>query len=129
MNSITLVGRLTRDPELKTSKAGSMFCNFTICVYNPYKGVDGKDDFFDCVAFGKTAERISSYGEKGKMVGVSGAIHQKKYTKNDGTVVTTFEVSVNECSIIDRPTDSAPRGRTAQAPDFDTDDYDPFADN
>lgn len=91
MNRITLIGRLTRDPEPKETPSGKFLCKFSIAC----KG-GKKDEFFDCVAWEKTAENIIKYRGKGDEIAVSGCMESSEYEK-DGVkkklwAVTAWEV-------------------------------------
>ena len=79
MNSITLLGRLTKDPELKYSQKGTDYCRFTIAVARPFD----KDvtDFINCVALNKTAEVIANYLRKGKRVAIQGRLQIGSFEK------------------------------------------------
>ena len=95
MNSVQLVGRLTRDPEIKYTDGGYSVARFNIAVDRRYKREDGDNaDFINCVAFGKTAEFIEKYFSKGKRIGVTGRIQTGSYTNNDGNKVYTTDVVV-----------------------------------
>ena len=80
MNQFIFMGRLTRAPELTHTGAGKAVCNITIAVdgYN-------KTDFFDCVAFEQTAQNITTYFDKGKMILVSGEVRNNDWTDKNGS--------------------------------------------
>ena len=95
MNKVTLVGRLTRDPEIKDTDGASSVARFNVAVDRRYKREDGDNaDFINCVAFGKTAEFIEKYFSKGKRIGLTGRIQTGSYTNNDGNKVYTTDVVV-----------------------------------
>lgn len=82
MNVVALVGRLTKDPELKQTNSGKSVCQFTLAVNRPY----GEDtDFITCVSWNKTAENLAKYMQKGSRVGVEGAIQNNSYEDSNGT--------------------------------------------
>lgn len=85
MNKIFMIGNVTKDPAISLSKAGKPICNFTIAVRQDYK-TDGeyKSDFFNCVAFGATAEYIGNYLSKGNKCAVCGKLQNDVWEK-DGT--------------------------------------------
>ena len=93
MNSITIKGRLTRDPELKTSSSGSEYCKFTVAV-DRYNGKEKETDFFDCTAFGKIGVAINQYIKKGREIIVSGSMESNK-TEKDGQKRTFWGVKVD----------------------------------
>lgn len=93
MNNINLLGRLTKDPELKKSSSDLLFCNFSLAVNKI--GKKDEADFFNCVAFGKTAELIEKYCKKGNQLAVTGSMVSNK--KDDKIY---WSVSVTGISLI-----------------------------
>ena len=87
MNKVVLVGRLTKDPELKFSQGkGTAIVTFTLAVNRKFKREGQPDaDFIPVVLFGKTAEATANYSAKGKLVSVSGSIQTESYEAKDGT--------------------------------------------
>lgn len=96
MNNVTLLGRLTRDPEIREGKDGFIVANYTLAVDRPFKNKDGEReaDFIRCQAFGKAAEFAETYLEKGMMIGVRGSIRTGSYENKDGQTVYTTDVVV-----------------------------------
>lgn len=93
MNKVILLGRLTRDPDLKfAAGSGTAVSRFTVAV-NRRKKEDGAD-FINCVAFGKTAETISQYFTKGRQIAVTGSIRTGSYDAKDGTKRYTTDIFV-----------------------------------
>lgn len=92
MNSISLTGRLTQDVELKATPNGVSVCSFTIAVARPH--VKDTTDFINCVAWRQTAEFVSRYFHKGKMIGISGVLTSRKFEDKNGNKRTAFEVVV-----------------------------------
>ena len=92
LNSVILMGRLTRDPELRQTDAGTSVCRFSIAVDNGY-GENKKTDFINCVAFKGTAEFVSKYFSKGQMIALSGRLSTRTWDDN-GTTRYATEVSV-----------------------------------
>ena len=94
INRVILVGRLTRDPELRRTKDGSAVTSFTVAVDNRTKNPDGSrgTTFVPCVAFQQSAENTSKYTKKGSLVGVEGRLTQRSYTRQDGSKATVYEV-------------------------------------
>ena len=82
MNSINLVGRLTADPELKTTQSGISVCTFSLAVNRPR--VKDTTDFINCVAWRQSAEYLCNYGRKGNLVAVSGVLTSRKYDDSNG---------------------------------------------
>ena len=90
MNTINLVGRLTADPELKTTQSGKSVCSFTLAVNRPR--VKDTTDFINCVSWNQSAEYLTNYGRKGSLVAVTGVLTSRKYDDKDGNHRTAFEV-------------------------------------
>lgn len=87
LNHITIMGRLTRDPEMRTTQSGVSVAGFTLAVDRDFGGKDGGEkqtDFIDCTAWRHTAEFVSKYFTKGSMAVVSGRLQIENYTDNDG---------------------------------------------
>ena len=96
LNAIFLHGRLTADPELKSTSGGIPYCNFTVAVDGFAKrGEDKPTDFFTCIAWRNTAEMICKYFRKGKEIVISGEMHSSRYTDSDGNNRTSWKVNVN----------------------------------
>lgn len=99
MNNVSLIGRLTKDPELRfASGDGSAVCRFTLAVNRQFKKDEA--DFINCVAFGKTAEIISQYVTKGRQLGIQGSIRTGSYDAQDGTKRYTTDIIVNSITFI-----------------------------
>ena len=99
MNKVVLVGRLTKDPELRfAAGSGSAVCRFTVAVNRQFK--KDETDFIGCVAFGKTAEIIAQYLTKGREIAVSGSIRTGSYDAQDGTKRYTTDVAVDSFDFI-----------------------------
>ena len=111
MNKSILVGRLTKDPELKTTGSGVSVCSFTIAVNRRFRNAEGNydADFINCVAWRQQAEFLSKYFSKGRMVGICGSIQTRNYER-DGQRVYVTEVVADEVSFVDSKgtADSAP---------------------
>ena len=86
LNHITIMGRLTRDPESRATGAGTTVANFSVAVERDFSGQDGekKTDFINCVAWRKTAEFVTKYFTKGSMIAVSGRLEMRDWTDKDG---------------------------------------------
>lgn len=105
MNKVVLIGRLTKDPELRmTAGSGIAVSTFTLAVDRNYKNSDGnyEADFINCRAWRKVAELVANNLSKGRLVGVSGSIQTGRYTAQDGTTRYTTEVIVDEVKFLDR---------------------------
>lgn len=97
INKVILMGRLTRDPELRRTGSKTPVCSFTIAVNGGY-GENARTDFVSCVAWNKTAEFVSKYFEKGKMIIVIGRISTRSFEGRDGKKQYITEVVANEVS-------------------------------
>ena len=95
MNNVNLVGRLVREPELKYGKDGKAILKSSVAVNRNKE----QTDFINIVAFGKTAELIAEYHNKGDLIALSGAIWTGSYEK-EGAKVYTFEVCVNQITFV-----------------------------
>ncbi|HLK13837.1 MAG TPA: single-stranded DNA-binding protein [Fimbriimonadaceae bacterium] len=138
INRVVLVGRLTRDPELRTTQTGKSVCDFSIAVQKRIKPQDGSPDadFFRVTAWGQTADYVSTYLTKGRLVGLDGRLQSRKYQASDGQNREVVEIVADNVQGLDRPKDdsggggvpAAVGGGSAPAP-ADLDEYDPFADS
>lgn len=103
-NSVTFIGRFTRDPELKTTSSGTSVCNFCLVRQRDGKPKDGEtppSEFVDFAAWGKTAETISKYFHKGDRIAVIGSLQTRTYENNAGAKVKVTEVHVDEFEWVD----------------------------
>lgn len=103
MNKVILVGRLTKDPEVKNTSTQVPFCNFTIAVDRRFKDQNGQRqaDFINCVAWRQTATFINSYFHKGSKIGVSGSIQSRSYEDQSGQRRYVTEVLVEEAEFVE----------------------------
>jgi len=93
MNKAILIGRFTRDPEVRYTDGGTSIARFTIAVDRRYKKEgDQQADFISCIAFGKTAEFVEKYFKQGMKMVVEGRIQTGSYTNKDGVKVYTTDV-------------------------------------
>lgn len=93
MNNVSLIGRLTKDPDLKTTQSGLSVCRFTVAVDRPYSK-EKQTDFINCIAWRQTADFIWKYFAKGQRIALIGSIQTGSYEK-DGSKVYTTEVNVS----------------------------------
>lgn len=107
LNQVTIIGRLTRDGEMKYSQGGMALLNFAIAcnrsVKDPMSG-EYKDEasFFDCVAFGKSAESVAQYMMTGKQIGITGELVQDRWEK-DGQKHSRVKINVNSIQLLASP--------------------------
>lgn len=114
INSVTLSGRLGRDPEVKYFESGTANAKFSIAVDRPQK--DAPTDWFECVAWGKTSEIVANYCKKGSQIGVTGAISLETWT--DGTTGNQrFKhiVNVQSVTLLGSKSDNTSGGNTSSA--------------
>lgn len=125
LNHIVIMGRLTRDPELRRTGSGLAVTNFSVAVDRDFKSDSGEKetDFIDCVAWRATAEFVNKYMKKGSMVAVSGRLQIRQWTDNDGNKRRTAEIVADNVYFGESKKDSstADQGytgfaRTAPAP-------------
>lgn len=90
LNRITIMGRMTKDPELRRTNSGKAVTSFTLAVDRDFE--KGKTDFIECVAWGNTAEFVSKYFGKGRMAVASGRLQLRDWTDKDGNKRKTAEV-------------------------------------
>lgn len=103
MNKLIITGRLCRDPEVKAIGENNMVAKFTVAVNRNYKDKDGNRpaDFIPCEAFGKTAEFISNYVNKGRLVEVDGEMRVDQYQNEEGENRTFTKCHVNSLNVLD----------------------------
>ncbi len=141
INNITLMGRLTADPELKTTTTGLSVTSFSVAVDRSYarSGEDRQTDFINVVAWRQSAEFVCRYFRKGQMIALTGSLQSRSYEDRNGNKRTAYEVVADRISFCGSkaetggssyPTEqAAPALKTASASDFEeiTDDEDlPF---
>ena len=118
VNSVVLMGRLTADPELKTTPSGVSVTSFSIAVDRSYakQGEDRATDFINIVAWRQSAEFITRFFRKGSMIAVEGSIQTRNYTDKDGNKRTAFEVVVNRASFCGSKNETGTNGPRFDAP-------------
>lgn len=127
MNRVVLVGRLTRDPELRTSGSGNSFVNFSVAVNRNYTSNNGEreTDFINCIAFNKQAENLSRYIRKGGLVGIDGRLQTRTYTAQDNTKRTVMEVICDTVNFLE-PKNAGTQRVASMGNDYDYMDYSPY---
>ena len=102
MNKAILIGRLTRDPEMRTTASGTTPTSFTVAVTRTYTNQHGEReaDFINCVAWRKQAENIAKYCQKGSQVAVEGRIQTRSYDAQDGTKRYVTEVIADNVTFL-----------------------------
>ena len=121
MNKIVITGRATANLELKQTASATSVAEFSVATKRAFKNANGEydSDFFNCVAFGKSAETISRYVKKGDMIGIEGRLQTRSYTNKEGRKINVIEIIVEnfeflqtkkqeEPATADTPTESDP---------------------
>lgn len=108
LNKVVLMGRLTRDPELKHTQTNTSVTSFTLAVDRGYArpGEEKQTDFIDIVAWRNTAEFVTRYFRKGQLVAVTGRLQVRKWQDNQGNNRTTYEVVADEVFFAESKKDS-----------------------
>lgn len=103
MNKALLIGRLTRDPELRATFTGRNVCQFSIAVNRNFTNANGEReaDFINCVVWDKQAENLVKYQKKGNQIAVDGRIQTRNYEDKDGKRVYVTEILANNISFLD----------------------------
>src|SRR5690625_4886765 len=103
INRVVLVGRLTRDPDLRYTSSGIAVANFTIAVNRPFSNQQGEReaDFINCVIWRKPAENLANYMSKGSLIGVDGRIQSRSYDGQDGKRVYVTEVVADSVQFLE----------------------------
>lgn len=120
INNVTLVGRLTKDPDIKYTGSGIAYSRFTLAVNRPFKsGDEKKADFISCIAWKKQAENLANFMRKGGLVGVTGRIQTDSYTDNDGKRIYTTDVVADAIQFLESKNsgangENAPRTNKAE---------------
>ena len=112
MNKVILIGRLTRDPELRRSNTGMAICSFSVAVNRGFAGQNNEPqtDFINCVCFDKQAENLSRYMTKGRLISVDGRIQSRSYDNQEGKRVYVTEVVATNIQYLESK--SATQGTT-----------------
>ena len=121
LNKVILMGRFTRDPELRSTPQGISTCSFSIAVDRNFvrQGEDRKADFINCVAWRQTAEFISKYFRKGSMIALEGSLQTRSWDDQDGKKRYATDVVVNQVYFAESKRDSQSAGDDySQAMDF-----------
>ena len=115
MNKVELIGRLTKEPEIKLTSNQSQFCNFTVAVDRRFKDANGQRqaDFINCVAWKQTAVFIQKYFHKGNKIGLIGSIQTRSYDDQNGQKHFVTEVIVDEVEFVESQPSAQPAPQPA----------------
>jgi single stranded DNA-binding protein (ssb) len=120
MNKLTIIGNLTRDPELRTTTSGVNVCSFTVAVNRRNRRDDQNGqpeaDFFRVTAWRQLADICSKYLAKGRKVCVVGAVSVHTYTGNDGTTRASLEVTADDVEFLSARNETKPQAATVPPP-------------
>ena len=134
INSVVLMGRLTADPELKTTPNGTSVTSFSMAVERNYapKGQERETDFINVVAWRQTAEFVCRYFDKGQIIAITGSIQTRKYQDKNGNNRTAVEVVANQVSFCGSKAESGgstPQQETTTPSNTGTDDFEDLPDD
>ena len=118
MNKCELVGRLTKDPEVKLTSNQTQYCNFTVAVDRRFKDANGQRqaDFINCVAWKQTAVFIQKYFKKGSRIGLAGSIQTRSYEDQNGQKHFITEVLVEEAEFVESNASAETQPAPSSAP-------------
>lgn len=110
INRVVLIGRLTRDPELRRTPQGDAVASFNLAVNRNFKTNDGQQeaDFIPCVCWNKLAENIDTYCSKGSLVGVEGSLRSRNYENSQGQKVFVVELLCDSVQFLETKRDKQP---------------------
>jgi single-strand DNA-binding protein len=113
LNRVVLVGRLTKDPDLRYTASGVAVANFTVAVNRPFTNQQGdrEADFINCVVWRRPAENLANYMRKGSMVGVDGRIQTRNFEGQDGRTVFVTEVVADSVQFLESKGSTQSRGQ------------------
>lgn len=112
INNVVLVGRLTRDPELRKTQSGTSVLSFTCAVNRKFQSQDQTADFVNCVAWNQTADFLARYATKGALVGVEGRIQTRNYEDKTGNRVYVTEVVCDSVQLLESKAEAERRQST-----------------
>jgi single-strand DNA-binding protein len=112
LNRVVLVGRLTKDPDLRYTQSGTAVANFTIAVNRPFSNQQGnrEADFINCVIWRRPAENLANFMKKGSMIGVDGRIQTRSFEGQDGKMVYITEVVADSVQFLESKGSSSQDG-------------------
>ena len=114
MNSVNLIGRLTKDIEIVNTQGGTNIANFTVAINRNQE----ETDFIRCVAFNKTAEVLEKYTSKGSQIGVEGSIRVEQFQDKEGNNRTAVKVSAYRIQLLDSKQDQPQKKEEPKPQDF-----------
>ncbi len=118
INNVVLVGRLTRDPELRKTQSGTSVLSFTCAVNRKFQSQEQTADFINCVAWNQTADFLSRYATKGALVGVEGRIQTRNYEDKTGNRVYVTEVVAESVQLLESRAEAERRQTTGSTQNY-----------
>ena len=117
INNVTLVGRLTKDADLRYTSDGTATATFSLAVNRPFKSANGEReaDFINCVIWRKNAENFANLTRKGSLVGITGRIQTRNYENKEGQRVYVTEVVAENFALLESKKDGASNGQAGQS--------------
>ncbi len=118
LNRVVLVGRLTKDPEFRTTQSGVEVATFTLAVNRNFKSKNGEQqaDFINCIVFRKQAENVNNYLSKGSLAGVDGRLQSRSYENQEGRRVFVTEVVCDSVQFLEPKNNNQSQQQRGQAP-------------
>ncbi|EJG5175950.1 single-stranded DNA-binding protein [Staphylococcus pseudintermedius] len=116
LNRVVLVGRLTKDPEFRTTQSGVEVATFTLAVNRNYKNKNGEQqaDFINCIVFRKQAENVNNYLNKGNLAGVDGRLQSRSYENQEGRRVFVTEVVCDSVQFLESKNNNQSNNQSQQ---------------
>lgn len=126
INNVTLVGRITKEPELRYTQQNKAVASFTLAVNRQFKNSNGEReaDFINCVIWGKSAENLANWTHKGQLIGVTGSIQTRNYENQQGQRVYVTEVVVTNFQPLEKSKQA--NGNRVGKPTVNQSNSDPF---
>jgi len=131
INSVTIIGRLTRNAELKYTTTGTAICNFSVALNKRYGSGDQKKEsvhFFNIVLWGKAGEALSQYLTKGKQVGITGELDQQRWEK-DGQQHSQVKITAKTVQFLSNPKNESGAGKSTYSQESTPSSTDDFQDD
>nr|WP_193065039.1 single-stranded DNA-binding protein [Oceanobacillus oncorhynchi] len=131
MNRVVLVGRLTKDPDLRYTPQGVAVANFTIAINRPFSNQQGdrEADFINCVVWRRPAENLANYMNKGSLIGVDGRVQSRNFEGQDGKRVFVTEVVADSVQFLESKKDNNQNQQQNQQPSRQYNQTNPYQNN
>ncbi|MFS8949319.1 single-stranded DNA-binding protein [Streptococcus australis] len=120
LNSVVLVGRLTKDPELRYTPSNQAVATFSLAVNRRFKNQNGEReaDFINCVIWRQQAENLANWGKKGNLIGITGSIQTRNYENQQGQRVYVTEVVAENFQLLESQKERGNQPQANSQPDF-----------